>query len=88
MKIYTTLNSRLQKHAETAVSEEMSRLQTLFEEHWEGRNPWIDENNEEIKGFLENAIKRTSGYKRLKNKFSKYPDSIKYYLQQPKKIKD
>ena len=63
LKIYTTLDSRLQKHAETAVSEEMSRLQTLFEEHWEGRNPWIDENNDELKGFLENAIKRSAGYK-------------------------
>ena len=88
LKIYTTLDSRLQKHAETAVSEEMSRMQTLFEEHWEGRNPWIDENNEEIKGFLENAIKRTSGYKSLKKKFSDYPDSIKYYLQKPKKISE
>ena len=63
LKIYTTLDSRLQKHAETAVTEEMSRLQALFEVHWEDKNPWIDENNQEIKGFLENAIKRTATYK-------------------------
>ena len=87
LKIYTTLDSRLQKHAETAVAEEMSRLQALFEVHWEDKNPWINENNEEIKGFLENAIKRTATYKNLRIKFSDAPDSIKYYLEQPKKIK-
>ena len=48
LKIYTTLDSRLQKYAETAVTEEMSRLQALFEVHWEDKNPWIDENNQEI----------------------------------------
>ena len=87
LKIYTTLDSRLQKHAETAVTEEMSRLQALFEVHWEDKNPWIDENNQEIKGFLENAIKRTTTYNNLQLKFSDAPDSIKYYLEQPKKIK-
>ena len=46
-----------------------------------------DENNQEIKGFLENAIKRTATYKDLQLKFSGTPDSIKYYLEQPKKIK-
>ncbi|MBT5505573.1 MAG: penicillin-binding protein, partial [Flammeovirgaceae bacterium] len=87
LKIYTTLDSRLQKYAETAVTEEMSRLQALFEVHWEDKNPWIDENNQEIKGFLESAIKRTATYKDLQLKFSGTPDSIKYYLEQPKKIK-
>ena len=87
LKIYTTLDSRLQKHAETAVTEEMSRLQALFEVHWEDKNPWIDENNQEIKGFLESAIKRTATYNNLQLKFPDAPDSIKYYLEQPKKIK-
>src|SRR5690606_29476213 len=43
LKIYTTIDSRMQKYAEEAVSAHMADIQKKFFEHWEGRNPWIDE---------------------------------------------
>ena len=65
LKIYTTINSQMQAHAEKAVSDQMSRLQKIFDDHWDGKNPWIDEKGFEIKDFLKNSIKRTRYYKNL-----------------------
>ncbi|MBX9853224.1 MAG: penicillin-binding protein [Cytophagaceae bacterium] len=44
LKIYTTIDSRMQKYAEEAVAEHMKGLQQKFNEHWVGKNPWIYEN--------------------------------------------
>ena len=57
LKIYTTIDSRMQEIAENAVSNQMSRLQQIFDDHWDGKNPWIDEKGFEIKDFLKNTIK-------------------------------
>ena len=65
LKIYTTIDSKMQEHAEKAVIEQMNRLQNIFSEHWDGRNPWIDEKGFEIKDFLKNNIKRTRYFKNL-----------------------
>ena len=65
LKIYTTIDSKMQYHAENAVAEQMERLQNVFNKHWDGKNPWIDEKGYEIKDFLKNSIKRTKRYKNL-----------------------
>jgi len=65
LKIYTTIDSKMQSHAENAVAEQMKRLQNIFNKHWDGKNPWIDEKGYEIKDFLKNSIKRTKRYKEL-----------------------
>lgn len=65
LKIYTTIDSKMQHHAENAVAEQMERLQNVFNKHWDGKNPWIDEKGYEIKDFLKNSIKRTKRYKDL-----------------------
>ena len=65
LKIYTTIDSKMQTHAEKAVNDQMKRLQNIFSEHWKDCNPWIDEKSFEIKDFLNNSIKRTSYYKKL-----------------------
>jgi len=65
LKIYTTIDSKMQSHAENAVTEQMKRLQNVFNKHWDGKNPWIDEKGYEIKDFLKNSIKRTKRYKDL-----------------------
>ena len=65
LKIYTTIDSKMQYHAENAVAEQMERLQNVFNKHWDGKNPWIDEKGYEIKDFLKNSIKRTKRYKDL-----------------------
>lgn len=40
LKIYTTIDSRLQHYAEEAMQKHMSHLQGLFEKQWEGKDLW------------------------------------------------
>ncbi|MFN2379554.1 MAG: penicillin-binding protein 1A [Bacteroidales bacterium] len=40
LRIYTTIDSRLQQYAEMAVRDHISRLQMLFDEQWKGKNLW------------------------------------------------
>ncbi|WP_245706026.1 penicillin-binding protein 1A [Catalinimonas alkaloidigena] len=65
LMIYTTLDSRVQAHAEAAVKKRMSQLQGVFNEHWRGQNPWIDGRKREIPNFIEQAAQRTKTYKYL-----------------------
>jgi penicillin-binding protein 1A len=80
LKIYTTIDSRMQRYAEQAVEEHMKDRQKAFFEHWKGRNPWVDRDNKEIKNFLETAIRRTHRYRSLNEQFDGDQDSINYYL--------
>lgn len=86
LKIYTTIDSRMQQYAEEAVSQHMDTLQQIFNKHWRGGNPWIDDENNEIPEFLDIAIKRTDAYKSLKKKYKDQSDSIDYYLNKKKKM--
>ncbi|MDX2188878.1 MAG: transglycosylase domain-containing protein [Bacteroidota bacterium] len=87
LKIYTTIDSRVQNYAESAVEKHMKYIQEQFYIHWKGRNPWIDENGKEIAGFIDNALKRTDTYRYLVNKYGTQYDSINYHLQKKKKMK-
>ena len=80
LKIYTTIDSRMQQHAEAAVQQHMKTMQKLFFNYWKGRKPWTDENGQTIKGFLDTAIKRTDRYISLNNRYEGNKDSISYYL--------
>ena len=40
LKIYTTIDSRMQAYAEAAVTETLSKLQKDFDKHWKGRKVW------------------------------------------------
>ena len=80
LRIYTTLDSRMQRHAVTAVTERMKGLQQQFENHWQNQNPWRDENGVEIPNFLTDIAKRTDHYKQLSKKYPTYPDSIWYFM--------
>ncbi len=87
LKIYTTVDSRLQAHAEKAVAEWMRTLQRRFYYHWGHENPWRDEAGNEIEGFLFNLAKRLPGYKSLVKKYGEGSDSVHYYLNRPKYMK-
>ena len=42
LKVYTTLDSRVQEHAETAMKDHMKYLQGKFFEHWKDKDlPWV-----------------------------------------------
>ena len=87
LKIYTTINSQMQAHAEKAVSDQMSKLQKIFDDHWNGKNPWIDEKGFEIKDFLKNSIKRTRYFKNLMNNNNNDTSLVFSLLNKKKEMK-
>ena len=80
LKIYTTIDSKLQKYAEEAMQQHMKTLQTEFSKQWEGKNPWIDDDRKEIPGFLKSRIKQTDAYKNLVAKYGEGADSVRIML--------
>lgn len=87
LKIYTTVDSRMQKYAENAVNKQMRQLQQRFNNHWANENPWQDETHTEIPGFIEGIAKQQGVYKYLEAKYPNQPDSIVYYLNKPHAVK-
>lgn len=87
LKIYTTIDSRMQKYAEAAVDRQMRVVQRNFDNHWGSQNPWRDRRGKEIEGFIEGIAKRTPVYKRLHEHFGGNRDSIDYYLNLPHRVK-
>ena len=87
LKIYTTIDTRLQKYAEDAARTQMEQLQKNFKSHWGNTEPWRDEHGKLIPDFIENIAKRTSHYKTLSALYPDSPDSVNYYLNQPHTVK-
>lgn len=87
LKIYTTLDTRMQRYAEEAARKQMKQIQRNFNNHWGKNDPWIDENGQVIPGFIEQIAQRQPVYKYLSAKFPHQPDSISYYLNQPHTVK-
>lgn len=87
LKIYTTLDSRMQEYAEQAAIKQMKIVQRNFKNHWGNEEPWQDENHKVIPGFIEGIAKKLPVYKYLSNKFENSTDSIDYYLNKPHTVK-
>ena len=87
LKIYTTIDTRMQKYAEEAARKQMRQVQRNFDRHWAGQDPWRDENHQVIPNFIENIAKRQPVYKMLQQRFPNQPDSVVYYLNKPHKVK-
>lgn len=62
LKIYTTIDSKLQRYAEQAVEKQMSALQDLFFDHWGNVKPW--QGKEEI---IMDGVRRSRRYKKLQD---------------------
>lgn len=72
LKIYTTIDSRIQQYAEEAVAEHMPELQKQFYDHWKGRTPWDELPNAKLpktdvwygtNELIYRAIKNSERYK-------------------------
>ncbi len=87
LKIYTTLDTRMQHYAEEAVTRQMRQVQKTFNAHWGTTPPWQDERHREIPHFIEDLAKKTHYYKVLSQKFNGNQDSIDYYLNLPHTVK-
>lgn len=62
LKIYTTLDSRMQKHAEESVFKHMAFIQKEFYKHWKGykdEKPWGDDK------WIDEQVKRSERYQLL-----------------------
>jgi penicillin-binding protein 1A len=87
LKIYTTIDSRLQQYAEQAVAEKMKMLQRRFNGIWGTKNPWRDSKGVEIKDFLLKAEQRLPIYNLLDKKYHGDTVMIKQYFNKPKRMK-
>ncbi len=73
LKIYTTIDSRMQKYAEEAVKEHLSKdLQPAFDQHWKGHTyaPFVfpkDIIAEETEKTLKRGMKQSERYRKLRN---------------------
>jgi penicillin-binding protein 1A len=87
LKIYTTIDSRLQKMADDAVVEKMKALQKKFASVWGKENPWRTSDGKEIIDFPQKAAQRLPIFKLLEKKYKDNPDSVWVYFNTPKKMK-
>ncbi|WP_460614045.1 transglycosylase domain-containing protein [Hymenobacter seoulensis] len=89
LRIYTTIDSRMQGYAEEAVHSKMKTLQRSFDNFWRNRdsNPWVDEDGKEIPNFIENQMKRTEQYKELAARYKGRPDLLDSALHRKRPMK-
>lgn len=81
LKIYTTIDSRLQTYAEKAVNRHMRGLQKSFDDHWKGMNkPW--ENDAEIMNL---ATRHSAAWQNLKTA-GLSDDSVSYFMNQKREM--
>lgn len=70
LRIYTTLDSRMQRYAEEAVNEHMTDLQKLFTKECKTKRnapfAW-NVNKEQIENIMVSSMKRSDRYRSLKN---------------------
>ncbi|MBQ3363964.1 MAG: penicillin-binding protein [Muribaculaceae bacterium] len=83
VKIYTTLDSKMQEYAEQAVSEKMKVVQQSFKSHWGNQDCWLDDNNQLIANFVEDKARNTPIYHELLARYPNDLDSVNYYMNQP-----
>ena len=87
LKIYTTIDTKMQKYAEEAARKQMMVVQRNFRNHWGKTNPWQDERHQEIPGFIEGIVKKLPLYRQLELRYPDHPDSIAYWLNKPHTVK-
>ncbi|KFF28100.1 penicillin-binding protein 1A [Chryseobacterium vrystaatense] len=68
LKIYVTLDSKMQKYAEQAIKEHLTDLQKRFDAEQRGRKnrPFYYLTDKQVTGVMTQAMKRTGRYKQLK----------------------
>jgi penicillin-binding protein 1A len=76
LRIYTSIDARLQRYAEEAVQEEMTKVQENFYEDWKKGTPW---GSSEV---LERAVRKSERYQKLKDK-GLSEEAIDVIFQQP-----
>jgi penicillin-binding protein 1A len=86
LKIYTTVDSRLQKYAEEAMIEHMKRLQRSFDQYVGDKDPWFDDKGNTMPDFIQTILPQISYYKALQKRYPNQPDSVDFYLNKKHKM--
>ena len=87
LRIYTTLDTRLQRHAERAVAEQMRRVQQAFDSSWGDRDCWTDDDGAPLDGFVDEKVRHTDAYRHLAARYANDMDSVDYYLNLPHRVR-
>jgi penicillin-binding protein 1A len=90
LKIYTTVDSRMQRYAEEAVSEHMYDLQLLFSKECKTKKnapfAW-NVSKDEIKKIMETSMRRSERYRELKQQGLAHDDIIAtFHKPSPMKV--
>ncbi|MGE5943518.1 MAG: penicillin-binding protein 1A [Flavobacteriales bacterium] len=87
LKIYTTIDSRMQKYAEEAVGQHMPKLQAeFFKQNTPERNPtapFLDLKKEEIDALLLRAMKQSERWRKMKYDLDKSDKEIQESFKKP-----
>ena len=88
LKIYTTINLDMQRHAEEAMFEHMTLIQEKYNNTWKNKDPWSHDatpaQERQRKDFLNKAVRQSDRYINMKNKMmsvvyqkilEKFPDA-------------
>ncbi|MFN3556271.1 MAG: penicillin-binding protein 1A [Bacteroidales bacterium] len=90
LRIYTTIDSRMQKHAEAAVAEHLGGyLQREFFNHWRGHSsaPFgTDLSREEVNRLMSNAMRRSDRFRNLR-RANATEDSIQKSFNTPTRMR-
>jgi penicillin-binding protein 1A len=89
IKIFTTIDSKMQEYAEEAVDEHMKQIQKEFDKQNRKNNiaPFRDITPTEIETILNSAMRRSDRWREMKNKGIKEKDIIASFNKQiPMKI--
>ena len=76
LKIYTTINSKLQQYAEEAAAKHLKDLQGQFDKSWANKEPWRDENWKVLPQYPIQELKKTPRYRALKEQYGKDTNAI------------
>ena len=88
LRIYTTLDMRMQRYAEDAVMQQMRSLQLQFLAHWTGAgDPWRDDYGRVIPNFIWKAARRTETYRNLSALYGGDEQKVRRAMSQPHSVK-
>jgi len=81
LKIYTSIDSRMQEYAEEAAAEHMEVVQRSFLQYWKGKDPWANSN------YIESKVAQTALYKELVEEYGEDGDSVEIIMNRKARMK-
>lgn len=86
LKIYTTIDSRMQQLAEETVSKQMKGLQQRLDNTWRNEEPWRDKSGSVIPGFLEDKARKLPIFTSLMEQYNDDEEKVFQIMREPRKM--